>query len=72
LLIGARNEFRIGERIAQMLMPVFNWMMIGKLRRYQSISAELVAKAMLNLGLKTQKTTSIIESESIQDLASGR
>jgi uncharacterized protein YbjT (DUF2867 family) len=72
LLIGARNEFRIGERIAQMLMPVFNWMMIGKLRRYQSISAELVAKAMLNLGLKTQETTSIIESESIQDLASGR
>jgi hypothetical protein len=55
-----------------MLMPVFNWMMIGKLRRYQSISAELVAKAMLNLGLKTQETTSIIESESIQDLASGR
>jgi uncharacterized protein YbjT (DUF2867 family) len=72
LLIGARNEFRFGERIAQMLMPVFNWMMIGKLRRYRSISAELVAKAMLNLGAKNQEATAIIESESIQDLASGR
>ena len=53
-------------------MPLFNWMMIGKLRRYQSISAELVAKAMLNLGVKNEEITAIIESESIQDLASGR
>jgi uncharacterized protein YbjT (DUF2867 family) len=72
LLIGARSEFRLGERIAQILLPFLNWMMIGRLKRYRSISAELVAKAMQKLGEQSQKKIAIIESESIQDLASGR
>ena len=72
LLIGKRNEFRLGERIAQALMPLLNFLMIGKLKRYRSVSAELVAKAMLSLGVMNKSKVSITESESIQDLASGR
>jgi uncharacterized protein YbjT (DUF2867 family) len=71
LLIGKRDEFRLGEQIAQVLMPVLDWMLVGKLKRYQSVSAESVALAMLNLGLNNRAAITILESESIQDLASG-
>ena len=41
LLLGKRNEFRFGERIAQILMPLF---LLSK--NYKPIKAELVAKQM--------------------------
>jgi len=72
LLIGKRSEFRLGERLAQILMPALNFLMIGKLKRYRSVSAELVAKAMLNLGVLNNSNSTVLESESIQDFASGR
>jgi uncharacterized protein YbjT (DUF2867 family) len=72
LLIGKRSEFRLGERLAQLLMPTLNFLMIGKLKRYRSVSAELVARAMLNLGVLNNSNSTVLESESIQDFASGR
>ena len=46
LLIGKRKENRFGERLAQLVMPIFSKLMPSKLR---PISAALVAKAMVNI-----------------------
>jgi NAD(P)-dependent dehydrogenase (short-subunit alcohol dehydrogenase family) len=52
LLIGKRNEKRSGEGIAQTIMPWFNWMFMGSLKKYHTIKAEEVALAMCNASLK--------------------
>lgn len=47
LLLGHRNEFRFGERIAQGIMLVTGWLFIGPLRQYKAIPAATVGKAMV-------------------------
>ena len=39
LLLGERNESRITEKIAQVLMPVFSFMLVGNLKKYKAINA---------------------------------
>ena len=46
LLLGQRKEKRFGEKLAQIVMPVFNPLMFGKLRHYRAIKAEHVASVM--------------------------
>lgn len=46
LLLGRREEFRMGERIMMPLAPALNLLMLGGLRRYRAISAAEVGKAM--------------------------
>ena len=54
LLLGARQERRLGEEIAQVVLPRFSPVLIGPLRRYRAISAERVAGAMVTAALSTQ------------------
>ena len=44
--MGKRKENRFGERLAQLVMPMFSPLMPSK---YRPISAALVAKAMVNI-----------------------
>tara|TARA_B100000242_G_C43038738_1_gene484424 strand:+ start:625 stop:1272 length:648 start_codon:yes stop_codon:yes gene_type:complete len=46
LLMGNRKENRIGEKIAQVIMPIFSFLLPKK---YRPISAESVAKSMIDL-----------------------
>ena len=46
ILMGKRKENRFGERLAQLVMPIFSALMPSKFR---PISAALVAKAMVNI-----------------------
>lgn len=48
LLMGDRTEFRLGEKIAAFLSPVYSPLMIGKLRKYKPVSGRRVAAAMHN------------------------
>ena len=52
LLLGNRKEFRLGERIAQVVMPLFNFLMPDK---YKAIEASDVAKAMLGFAITDQQ-----------------
>jgi uncharacterized protein YbjT (DUF2867 family) len=52
LLLGKRKEFRLGERIAQVVMPLFNFLMPDK---YKAIEASNVAKAMLGFAITDQQ-----------------
>jgi uncharacterized protein YbjT (DUF2867 family) len=47
LILGDREEKRIGEGIARAAAPVIDLMMVGPLNKYKSIKAEQIAKAMV-------------------------
>jgi uncharacterized protein YbjT (DUF2867 family) len=47
LLLGDRDEKRLGEKIATLLTPLFNPLLLGGLAKYKSVAAETVARAMI-------------------------
>jgi len=49
LLIGTRNEFRFGEKLAIVFFKIFSFIFVGPLRKYRGIKAEDVAKGMIML-----------------------
>lgn len=52
LLLGNRNEFRLGEKISQLIMPMFSCVIPSK---YKPIAANRVAKAMIREAMEDQK-----------------
>lgn len=69
LLLGERDEFRLGERVADWLSKPLRPLFVGKMRRYLPIHANTVAKAMLQQAAQTVPGVHIIESEQIRLLA---
>ncbi|WP_192821949.1 oxidoreductase [Rufibacter sp. LB8] len=47
LLLGEREEFRLGEKVASGFAKTFGFVFSGPLRKYKAIEARTVAKAML-------------------------
>lgn len=62
LLLGKRAESRPAERLAILLAPVFNLLTRGPLKKYKSIPAAQVAKAMLECGIAAPHGFSVVES----------
>ncbi len=60
MLIGARGESRPTELIFQKLMPFIDLFMIGKLKKYRSVSKEKLAQAILNYQSNTKKGIHLI------------
>ena len=48
-LIGKRNEERLGEKIGIFAMKCISLILVGDLKKYKSINAEIVAKSMINI-----------------------
>lgn len=55
LLLGARVENRIGEKIGAFLFAIINPLLVGSFRKYRAIEARKVALAMLQIGLNCPK-----------------
>lgn len=49
LIIGAREEQRIGESIAQTILPYFDIFMKGSFKKYATVPASAIADKMLTL-----------------------
>ena len=47
LLLGPRGEFRLGERVAAVLMKLLAPFMRGSLRRYRPVAASAVARSLV-------------------------
>lgn len=62
LLIGKRNEFRFGERIAQLVMPLVSFLMPMK---FKPVRAERVAELMISNSKVSQVGNRIIENRDI-------
>lgn len=65
LLIGRREEFRFGEFIAQKLAPLFDFLLIGSLKKYHSITANKVAIAVLKRVLSNGTKIEILEYQGL-------
>jgi len=68
LLLGNRNEKRLGEDIGAVVAKVINPILLGNVRKYRAIHAETVARSMLNISTKNQNSVHIFESDIIQNL----
>jgi len=49
LLLGPRQEFRLGEQVATQLMKALDFLFIGNAAKYRAIQARTVALAMINI-----------------------
>ena len=65
LLLGKRKEKRLLEDIAQYVYPIFNKILIGKLKKFKAVAADDVAKAMINCTNQAHRGVRIFESEEI-------
>jgi uncharacterized protein YbjT (DUF2867 family) len=69
ILEGKREDSRPMEKIGVMAMKVVNPFLFGGAKKYRSIEAEDVAKAMIAQSLKQLKGTFYYESDQIQQIA---
>lgn len=67
LLVGDRKEYRFGERVGIFLSKFVNPLMVGSLKKYRSIRAEKVAKAMIDSINQNQNGLLVLESDKIQN-----
>ncbi|MEH7180415.1 oxidoreductase [Neobacillus vireti] len=68
LLLGEREEFRFGEKIAEKASGVLNKLMIGPLRPYRGIEAKKVAAAMSLAAQSNTKGKHILLSHEIDHM----
>ena len=59
-LLGARKEFRTGEKTAIAIMKVLNPLMAGRLKKYRGIEASSVAGSMISNVLHAEDGVQII------------
>ncbi len=69
LLMGKRDEFRLGEIIGGFAMQLFNPIMIGKLKKYRPTNMDALAKAMACWDKTTASGVCVLEGQGITDLA---
>lgn len=67
LLTGKRNEKRSMEELSSSIMKIIDPILIGNLKKYQSIPAELVALAMYKEAISPSKGTFLHLSDEIKD-----
>lgn len=65
LLLGNREEFRMGEAVSKYAMKAFGFMFSGKLKRYRPVQAAAVASAMHKAANEPFSGVIVVESESI-------
>ncbi|MFD0752138.1 NAD-dependent epimerase/dehydratase family protein [Mucilaginibacter calamicampi] len=69
LLTGRKRKKRLGERIATIVMTIINPLLMGGLKKYQSIDGAIVAKAMFNQSLKNKQGVFIYTTDRIKKRA---
>ena len=68
LILGERNESRIGESLGAFVMKLTNALLVGRLKKYRAIEAACIAEAMIKLA-KSKPDMQIVSSDVIQELA---
>ena len=68
MLVGERKERRTGEIAGKILMSIFNPLLTGKLRKYRSIHAGDVARAMIS-AIQEDSSKVFYESDELQAIA---
>ncbi|WP_247231874.1 oxidoreductase [Telluribacter sp. SYSU D00476] len=66
LLLGNRQETRLGEKIGEGLAVFFKPLMVGPLRKYRAIDSARVARAMVTLAQKPETGVFVYDSDQLQ------
>lgn len=66
LLLGARAEFRFGERVAMLTAPVMPLFLPGPFRRYRPIRAKTVARALVRIAREMPRGPNVFEFDAMQ------
>lgn len=72
LLLGERNEFRLGEKAASLLAPAFSPLLRGGMKKYKPIEAKQVAKAMCEAAKSEKNGVLVHSSDEIAEMAGGK
>ncbi|QHJ70292.1 oxidoreductase [Planococcus halotolerans] len=70
LLLGDRKEFRLGEKVASLISPVFSPLLRGGMKKYKPIQAEQVAKAMCTAAQTESGGIQVYPSDRIAEMGS--
>lgn len=65
LLLGDRKDFRLGERLAILLAPIYSFLFIGSWSKYRPVPAEKVANAMVLLAGKKISAGVVLENSEL-------
>lgn len=65
LLVGDRKEFRLGEKIGEFFLTLFQPAMLGKFRKYRKIHVNKVAASMIRAAQSFEKGLFIHESDAM-------
>jgi uncharacterized protein YbjT (DUF2867 family) len=68
-IVGDRKEFRLAEKIIVGLSFVLNPLLFGSLKKYKSIKATAIARAMFNQSIKNIEGIFVYPSDKIKELA---
>jgi uncharacterized protein YbjT (DUF2867 family) len=66
LLLGKRSELRLGERVAMLAVPLLHPFLLGGLRRYHSIDAGDVARAMVRIAREGPRGPNVWEYDGMR------
>ncbi len=69
LLLGKRNEYRFGEKIARGIAEIFSFTFYGVLRKYHPVDAEKVATAMIRQSKSDNHGVHYFDFEGIMNLS---
>lgn len=69
LLLGTRSESRRGEAVAQRVMPAVAFLLMGRLRKYRPIPAEIVGAAMVGTAIAEHSGVRVLDYELIRSMA---
>lgn len=68
IILGERNEFRLGEKIGIVFATLFAPLMVGKLKKYRGVHAQKIARCLITEALNSNnKKLCIFESDVIQN-----
>ena len=68
MILGDRNENRLGENVGKFLMQTFKFLFFGKLKKYRAIEADKIIKTLIYLA-NAKPSVQIIESDKIEELS---
>ena len=61
IILGKRNESRVGEKIGKILFYLIDKLLFGRFSKYKSISATNISKAMIYQVINSNSGTNILE-----------
>jgi uncharacterized protein YbjT (DUF2867 family) len=67
ILLGKRNEFRLGELVGKFMIQVSGIFLFGKFKRYKGVQSKIVASSMIYFSKFGTDRLKIIESDKIVD-----